>query len=183
MNSLKRSLVVGTVFGALVFVVAFVGGFAITAAFGPGTSGVITATSTSALVVLAGHLAARFPTLLTANFVFAALAIPTSLFGPFGPLKILFGIGTGLIYEGIVALMQRSDKSFIISAGASAFVSVYLIFFGSSILIGVVSPTLQKYLHIFALVYGVLGALGGVLGNYLFRRIENTPTVKNLDSN
>ena len=176
----KKSLVIGVVFGALVFVVAFLGGFAITSAFGPGTSGVITATLTSALVVVAGQLAPRFPTLLTTNLIFAALAIPTSLFGPFGPLKILFGLGTGLIYELCVTVLRRSRISYIVAAGLSAFVSVYLIYYGSSTIVGKVPTNLEKYLHYFAFVYAALGALGGYLGIYLFRRLQNHAVVKRL---
>lgn len=76
MPSLQKSLVAGVVFGTLVFVIAFLGGAAITSTLGPGTSGIVTATLTTAAVIIAGKLSPRFPTLLTANMTFAILAIP-----------------------------------------------------------------------------------------------------------
>lgn len=178
MITTKKSLIAGVFFGILVFVVAFLGGFAITAAFGPGTSGIVTATLTSALVVVAGQLVPRFPTLLTVNVVFSLFAIPTSLFGPFGPLKLLFGVGTGLMYEFCVFVLRRSQWSYVVAAALSAFISVYLIYFGSVAILGKPSENLGKYLHYFAFVYAVLGGAGGYLGTYIYRRIENHRVIK-----
>lgn len=181
--TIRNSLIVGSTFGTAVFVVAFIGGAGITAAFGPGTSGVITALFTTALVVLSCLFAPRFPTLLTANLVFALLAIPTTLFGPFGAAKLLFGLLTGLIYEACRKLFpNRPNLGLISGAALSAFASVYLIFFGTSILGGSPSATLAKYLHYFAVIYSLLGILGALLAIKLYEKLKNHPTVKRLQS-
>lgn len=177
MPSLQKSLVAGIMFGALVFVIAFLGGAAITSTLGPGTSGILTATLTTATVVIAGKLSPRFPTLLTTNMSFAVLAIPTTLFGPFGFAKILFGIVTGLIYEIIVGLTKRSNFGYWVAAALSAFVSVYLIFYGTLLFNETPSPKLASYLHYFALVYAALGALGAGLGLFVFKKISDHPSV------
>ena len=106
------------------------------------------------------------------------MAIPTLIFGPFGPIKILFGIGTGLIYEVTTFALKRTPMSYIVAAGVSAFVSVYLIYFGSIWLVGAPSPTLAKYRDYFAVAYAILGALGGFIGTRVFIRIQrNTASV------
>lgn len=181
---IRNSLIVGSTFGAAVFVVAFIGGAGITAAFGPGTSGIITALFTTTLVVLSCLFAPRFPTLLTANLVFALLAIPTTLFGPFGAAKLLFGLSTGLIYEACrwKLFPNRPNLGLMIGAALSAFASVYLIFYGTSILGGSPSATLAKYLHYFAAIYSLLGVGGAWLAIKLNEKLKNHPTVKRLQS-
>lgn len=177
MISLQKSLVTGTMFGALVFVIAFLGGAAITSTLGPGTSGIVTAALTTATVVIAGKLSPRFPTLLTTNMSFAILAIPTTLFGPFGFAKILFGIITGLLYEIIVGFTKRSNIGYWIAGASSAFISVYLIFYGTILFNETPSAKLASYLHYFALVYAVLGAFGAWFGLFMFEKINKHPSV------
>lgn len=183
MPTIRESLIVGATFGAAVFIVAFVGGAGITAAFGPGTSGVITALFTTALVVFSGLLVPRFPTLLTVNLVFALLAIPTTLFGPFGAAKLAFGLITGGVYEICRRFFQsRPNVGLTVGAALSAFISVYLIFYGTTLLGGSPSATLAKYLHYFAVVYSILGFAGALLAIKLFTKLASHPTVIKLRS-
>jgi len=170
-STIVQIILVSAIFGALTFVVAFAGGIVITSTFGPGTSGVFTIIITNIVVVSGGMLLPKFGTLFGINIVFSILAIPTTLFGPIGPAKIVIGIVTGFLYEIIIALFRSRNKlSFAVAGSVSAAVSVFVIYVVTGLTDATVSNTLERFLFAFAGVYAVLGAIGGVVGVVVFQR-------------
>lgn len=170
----KRLLYVACVFAAATFAASFVLGSGITLAFGPGTSGVATIIITTTLIVIGANIVDRRYYFTLTVTLFTVLAIPTTMFGPPGVHKILIGLVTGITYDFVWALCDRMSRlkrvALPLAAALSTAVSITLIY-GLMLLVFPEHKglgTLQKYLPYFILVYGVLGFLGALLGNWIY---------------
>jgi len=154
-----RDYLFSGILAATIFAVAFLLGAGIIAATGiPATGGLGNIFAAVFLVVLACEIAPRkFLSTLTLAVMFA-LAIPTTIGGPLGPLKILSGIVIGLTFDVIILLGRRSRTSMVIGASLAAVVSLLSVYVGL-IVLGL--PGIERLRPLLAPLAGVQAILGG----------------------
>jgi hypothetical protein len=170
LNWTKKRFFVTLVFAATTFAASFVLGSGITLAFGSGTSGVATIIITTVLIVIGGSIVETRGYFLVAVTLFTVLAIPTSMFGPPGPHKVIIGVLTGLVYDVIWDVTGRKRLSLPSAAAVSTAVSILLIY-GLIVMFFPEYPkleTLRRLLKYLVPVYGVLGFFGGMLGQWIY---------------
>jgi hypothetical protein len=164
----KKRTLAALFFGVATFAISFVLGNGITMAFGPGTSGLLTIVITTILVVCAARiteLAGVFTLMVT---LFTFLAIPTNLFGPAGPQKVLIGLATGLTYDIVWEAFKRNKWSLPFAAALSTAVSIVLIWRLMVFLDHPKAEYLAKYIYYMIPAYGILGFLGAMCGNWVY---------------
>lgn len=182
--NLKRAFI-ATVFAAATFALAFVLGNSITVAFGPGTSGFVSAIFTTILVVVSANIVQRFGVFTLMVTLFTVLAIPTNMFGPPGPHKIIIGLITGLTYDIVwygLCSVKFEKVALPIAAAVATGVSLLLVY---QLLVYLGHPkmeTLGKIVLWMTPIYAILGLLGGWLGNLIYARIKHLSVVKQLES-
>jgi len=160
------------VFAIATFAASFLAGAGITAAFGPGMSGVATIIVTTIVIVVGANIAGTRPYFTIAVTIFTLLAIPTSMFGPPGPYKVVVGLITGIAYDLAWELTGRRRFSLPIAAAVSTAVSIFCIYK----LMVIAFPThprlpdLQRLLPYLIPAYAVLGFIGGWIGNKVYTR-------------
>lgn len=178
-----KSLFVIAVFSAATFAASFALGNAITIALGPGTSGIATIIITTVLVIICGRLVERIGVFTLTVTLFTVLAIPTNLFGPPGPHKIVIGLITGITYDAVWNLTGRKKFSLPSAAAVATAVSISLIF---GLLLYLNHPRkeyLQGILKYIIPLYAILGFVGGLLGNWIYdRSLSRLSVVKQLKS-
>lgn len=178
---IKYLLVCG-VFSAATFAISYILGGAITASLGPGTSGIVTIIITTVLVIICARIvnAPGVMTLVVTLYTF--FAIPTTMFGPPGIQKVVIGIITGIIYDLVINLGKRKKWSFPFAAFFATAVSLILIFYLLVILQHPRAEYLRKMLYFMVPVYGFLGFIGGILGNWLYEKsLSRLSVVKALE--
>ena len=173
------------VFSTATFAASFVLGNAITAALGPGMSGLATIIITTILVVICAKLVeARGVFTIMVTF-FTLLAIPTTMFGPPHPLKIVIGVITGLVYDltwFILGKIMRLNKIALpVAAALSTMVSIISIYFLMKYLIYPKVEYLRSVLYYIIPVYGILGFIGGAIGESIYNKsLSNMSLIKQL---
>ena len=171
------------IFSAATFAASFVLGNAITIAFGPGTSGIATIVVTTILVVICAKLVETRGVFTILVTLFTVLAIPTTMFGPPSPLKILIGFATGFVYDLVWYLIPSKKFSLPLAAALSTIVSIVLIFFLMSFLSYPKADYLRSILYFVIPLYGTLGFLGGVIGEKIYdKSLANLSLIKQLKS-
>lgn len=171
------------VFAAATFAASFSLGNAITLALGPGTSGIATIIITTVVVVIGARIIGAIGVFTLMVLLFTALAIPTNMFGPPGPQKLLIGAATGFVYDLLWNLGKRKRFSLPIAAAIATAVSILLIFWLMVFLNHPRKDYLYSILGYTLPVYAVLGFLGALLGNWIFDRyLSRLSVVKQLQS-
>lgn len=171
------------VFAAATFAIAFVLGNSITMAFGPGTSGIVSAVVTTMLVVICANIVERLGVFTVLVTLFTILAIPTQLFGPAGPHKILIGFATGVTYDLVWYGISRTPLKNIalpVAAAAATCVSILLVLWLMTYLDHPRVDFLRRVIAYVAPLYAVLGFVGALLGNAVYRRIKDLSAVARL---
>lgn len=171
------------VFAAATFAASFALGNAITMAAGPGTSGIATIIITTVLVVICARLVETTGVFTLIVTLFTILAIPTNLFGPPGPHKVLIGLITGLVYDVVWNLGARKKFSLPIAAAIATVVSILLIFGLMTYLHYPRADYLKSVLKYIGPMYAVLGFAGGLIGNWIYdRSLSRLSVVQQLKS-
>jgi hypothetical protein len=165
--TLKRFFLTGAL-SAATFAAAFVLGNAITLTLGPGTSGLVTIIVTTVLIVVCARLVETVGVLTVAVGLFTVFAIPTNLFGPPGPQKVLIGVLTGLSYDLVWNLSGRRKWSLPAAAAISTALSIVLIFGLMVLLDHPRKDYLRSILAFTVPLYAVLGVVGAVIGNRIY---------------
>ncbi len=186
--SLKKIFIV-SVFSSATFAVSFAFGEAITATFGPGTSGIITIIMTTILVVICGKIVDVLGTFTLLVLIFSILAIPTTIFGPPGPQKIFIGLGTGIIYDILWYILDKNPfeklkriSPAISASGATGF-SIFLMLELLKWLNYPKKEILEKWFVPFLIIYSALGFFGGYLGNWIYENhLKDINIIKQLKS-
>jgi len=180
--STKDYAICGVV-GVVTFAVSFLLGGAITAVAGPGTSGIVTIVVTTMLVIIGAKIVNRFGAVTLMVTVFSVVAIPTTMFGPPGPQKVLIGITTGIVYDLTISVLQRRKIGYIMAGGLSSLYAILAIF---TVLVWLRLPSAERLRHLliyFVPVYTLLGGIGGWLGVHVFdRRLSKLAVVRNLQN-
>jgi ABC-type thiamin/hydroxymethylpyrimidine transport system permease subunit len=166
----KKRLFVSVIFASATFAVSFVLGNAITLAMGPGTSGLFTIIVTTILVVVCARIVGLFGVFTVVVVLFSILAIPTNMFGPPGPQKIVIGFMTGLTYDIVSAIGRNWKYSMPSAAAIATMVSIGLIAWLLVLLNHPRKDYLLAILYWLVPVYGVLGFLGGMLGDAIYNK-------------
>lgn len=162
--NLKR-FITALFFAVATFAISFVLGNAITTMFGPGTSGFVSIFFTTVMVVVAARITEARGVFTIVVTVFTILAIPTNLFGPPGPHKIIIGFFTGLTYDVVWELMKRKRWSLPVAAFVSTALSLVLVFFLMKYLNHPKLETLQKIILYAIPIYGIMGFFSAWIGN------------------
>ncbi len=178
--NLKRFFLTA-VFAAATFVASFVFGNAITVALGPGMSGIVTIIITTILVVICARLVETMGVFTLMVFLFTFLAIPTNMFGPPGPHKIVIGLITGIVYDVVWNLTGRRKFSLPFAACVATAISIFLIF---GLMVYLDHPRkeyLQTILKYIVPLYAFLGFIGGWLGYWIYeKRLASLSIVQQL---
>lgn len=167
--TLKRFFLTA-VFTAATFAASFVLGNAITIALGPGSSGIATIIVTTVLVVICARLVETFGVFTLIVFLFTLLAIPTNMFGPPGPHKIIIGLITGIVYDTVWNITGRKKFSLPFAASIATAVSISLIF---GLMVYLDHPRkdyFQATLKFIIPLYAILGFVGGLIGDWIYKR-------------
>lgn len=165
-----KKLLTISFFSAAIFGLAFVLGNAITTAFGPGMSGFISTIFTTLLIVVSAKVTEMRGVFTITITLFTILAIPTSLFGPPGPQKIIIGLLTGLCYDLVWELMGRSKHSLKVAAFIATALSLILVYFLMTKLDHPKLESLKNIIYWAPFVYGLLGAIGAMLGESIYSK-------------
>lgn len=180
--SMKRFFV-AIVFAVTIFAVTFALGAAVTAALGPGTSGILTIIITTILIIIAAELVQARGVFTVVVTLFSILAIPTSIFGPPVIAKIGIGFVTGLAYDLVWELCGRRPRGFIVAAAVATAVSILSIFV---VMTWVNHPRLdfmRKAIWYLIPLYAALGGVGAWLGHsVVWKRLERAGFVKQLQA-
>lgn len=163
-----KKVFIGLVIAAATFGAAFLAGNAITMTLGPGTSGLATIIITTVLVVIGARIVDRVGIFVLMVTFFTVCAIPTTLFGPPGPQKVIIGLLTGLTYDLVWLIFARRPKGLPYAALVATVVSVGLIY---GLLVYLDHPRVEymgSILKYLVPLYAALGWVGGWLGNWLF---------------
>jgi ABC-type thiamin/hydroxymethylpyrimidine transport system permease subunit len=163
-----KRLFLTAVFAAATFAASFALGNAITLTLGPGTSGIATIIVTTVLVVICARLVETPGVFTLIVTLFTVMAIPTNLFGPPGPHKILIGLLTGLTYDLVWNITGRRRFSLPIAAALATAVSILLIFGLMTYLHHPRADYLKSVLKYIGPMYALFGFLGGVIGNWIY---------------
>ncbi|MDP2896996.1 MAG: hypothetical protein Q8Q12_10640 [bacterium] len=168
----RKELFVCVVFACATFAASFVLGSGITLALGPGTSGVATILITTVIVVIGANIVGTIGYFTLVVTLFTVLAIPTNMFGPPGPHKVIIGLSTGLVYDLAWNLTARKRFSLPFAAAVSTAASILLIFL-FMVWFFPEHPkreTIAGLLKYLIPVYAVLGFIGGVLGDWIYKK-------------
>jgi hypothetical protein len=164
------AFIVSGAIAALTFGVSFLLGSAITSSVGPGMSGIATIIVTTAIVVAGAKIVDRFGVMLLIILLFAAMSIPTTMFGPPGPLKLLVGLATGVFYEITIWVLRRTRLAFAIAGGlgaATAIAAIWLLLIALHAQGAAKIADAAKYIFV---LYFVLGVIGGLFGYMIWER-------------
>jgi len=167
----RKKFFLTAIFAAATFAASFALGNAITIALGPGTSGIVTIIITTILVVICAKLVETPGVFTLVVCLFTIFAIPTNMFGPPGPHKIIIGITTGFAYDFLWNITGR--KKFIslpTAAGIATGLSIVLIFCLMVYLDYPKKDYLQSILKYIIPLYVILGAIGGLIGEWIYER-------------
>lgn len=165
---LNHYLICGA-FSAATFAISYVLGAAITGSLGPGTSGIVTIIITTILVIVCAKIVENMGVLTLVVTLYTIFAIPTTMFGPPGIQKVIIGFITGLIYDIIIFIGKRKKWSYPIAAFFATAISLILIFYLLVLLKHPRADYLRKMIYIMVPLYGALGFIGGILGNWLYK--------------
>ena len=169
------------VFAALTFAAAFTLGGAITAAFGPGMSGIATIIVTTVVVVVGAKIVDKFGAMVIMVTVFSVLAIPTTMFGPPGFQKIAVGLGTGIVYDIVISASGRRNWGYTLAGGVGALLAIFEIWGLLALLKLPGADKIGALVAFIAPLYFALGLVGGYLGVWLFSRsLKDLAIVRNL---
>lgn len=170
MNWTIRKLVAASFFGVAIFGLAFILGSAITTAFGPGMSGFISTILTTVMIIISAKITNARGIFTFTVTLFTILAIPTNLFGPAGPQKIILGLVTGLSYDLVWELMKRSKHSLKIAAFVATSISLVFVYFLMKFLNHPKISSLASIIYWAPFVYGILGVVGAYIGESIFKK-------------
>lgn len=182
----REPLVCGATAG-LTFAASFVFGGAITTALGPGTSGIVTIVITTIVVVFGAKLVDEIGALTLIVTLYSIFAIPTNMFGPPGPAKIIVGILVGISYEITVfgfKRLGREDLGYISAGAVGAIFAIFLIW-GVLILVdpqGATASRLGDVILWIWIPYGILGVIGGWVGIRVYNQLEDVGPFPDLQS-
>jgi len=164
----RKRTIAALFFSVATFAISFVFGNAITMAFGPGTSGVVTIIFTTIIVVCGARITELRGVFTLMVTLFTVYAIPTNMFGPAGPQKVLIGLATGLVYDIVWEILGRRKWSLSWAAAISTAVSIVLIWQLMILLDHPKASNLSKYIYYLIGLYGVLGFIGAIIGNWIY---------------
>lgn len=165
---------------AVVFLVSFLFGAGIIAATGiPATGGLGNIFAAVFLLVVGFHIVPkRFFGTVTLALMFA-LAIPTTIGGPIGPLKVVNGILIGLTFDLFVILGRKAYWSKVLGASLAAVVSLWGVYWGL-IILGL--PGIERLAPLMvplSAAQAILGLVAAVIAIRTYRyRLEDWPAVR-----
>ncbi len=106
-----RAMMLAGVNTALLYVLNFVSGQALSAIFAiPGLSGIVTGFTVPFFLALTFLITRGYGTFTVMWTLYSVAAIPTLLMGPPGPYKVLIGVSAGLVFDAIVYLSRGSNR-------------------------------------------------------------------------
>ncbi len=164
---------------AVVFAVAFLLGTGIIAATGiPATGGLGNIFAAVFLLVLGFQICPRrFYGTLTLGIMFA-IAIPTTIGGPIGPLKVVNGAVIGLVFDLAVILGRQRQAAQVLGAGMASVVSLWGVYLGLVILALPGVENLKPLLLPLSLAQFLMGVFAAFLAIRLFKdRLYAWPAV------
>jgi len=111
------------------------------------------------------------------------LAIPTTIGGPLGPLKLANGVLIGIVWDGVVTLGRRRNGAIILASAIAAVVSLLAVYGG---LVLLKLPAVEKLRPLLAPL-GAVQAVLGLLASYLSlktydKRVATWPSVRRFQS-
>lgn len=181
-NFSTKELIVCALFGAMVFIEAFVLGSAVIAATGISATGSLLNMLFAVLISVIGiKIVDKFGAATIILTIEGILTVPTLINGPTGIQKILMLFAVGLIVDIILSATKRSNKGFIL-AGIMAAISAVSLIFLSLVILGLPGASqLQAILIPLIAVNAVLGGLGAYLGLWIYdRKLKDRAFVKQM---
>lgn len=169
-----KKLIAASFFAAAIFGLAFVLGNAITSTFGPGMSGFVSTIFTTLLIVISARITQTKGIFTFTVTLFTILAIPTNLFGPAGPHKIIIGFITGLSYDLVWELFKRNKHSLKVAAFIATAISLILVYFLMKFLNHPKISSLASIIFWAPIVYGFLGVIGAIIGDSIYNKYLKT---------
>jgi len=166
-------------FAVSTWVLTLAFGFPITAALGPGTSGLITTVITTIVVVIGIRIINKPFAAFLIVLLFSILSIPFPFFGPIGFHKIILGAVVGIIYEihNLPFLRISSYWRLVIASALATCVSLWVMY-GMMLIFNLPGiDKLKSFVLIGSLIYGLLAAIGAIIGQKIYYK-----TLKNLKS-
>ncbi|MBN2095401.1 MAG: hypothetical protein JW727_05105 [Candidatus Aenigmarchaeota archaeon] len=170
-NFSVRELAVCALFGAMIFAEGLILGTAVISLTGiPATGSLLNMFFALMLIVIGIKLVPKFgaATLITA--ILGVLSIPTVINGPPGVQKVLITFLLGFLFDVIVYLGSRSNKSHIVAASVGA-PGLILMVYVELLVLGLPGlAQLQPVLVPLMLANLVLGAAGAYTGLWVYEK-------------
>ena len=148
----------------------------------PGAAGIIMGLMSAMCMVLSNLIMRRFGAATIMTCIYSILALPLPLLGTPGFFpKILVATGGGLIADVVFLIFRKSERLAAIFTGAIGQLAIALLFFGLGVLFNM--PGIEaviKILLMSCVALTIMGAVGGVIGLYVYRKIENTALIRRI---
>lgn len=176
-----RQLIFITLIGVLLF---------LTELFISGLSGLIVAGSGFLLVaifwttiaLIGGLTRKKFGTFTLMAFIYGALAIPTTVFGPPGIYKIFLALLTGFSVDLTIFIFNYKKIGYYFGAAIGQIVGL-LLFVLAFILFGFPGKLeLISSLWFLIPLYGIEGIIGAWIGFMIYNKIKNKSVIKQLQA-
>lgn len=177
-----KELVVCALFGASMFIIAFVLGQALVAITGiPMIGGIMHALIEALLLVIGVSIIRKFGSATLIFLIAGILSTPTASAGPPGLYKIIFVLAIGVLFDIIITLIGRKKIGYIIAAAVSFSASIPIMYTLLVYLNLPVAEKLQSAMFLFMLVYAALAAIGAYLGLWLYdKKLKNKAFVRQM---
>ncbi len=183
MNPWKtKHFILAGILAAATFAAAFGLGAGIIMATGiPATGGIASIFAATLLIIIGMKIAPRFGfATLTVGLVFT-LAIPTIIGGPPGIHKIVNGLLIGLVMDIVALLGRRTRVAYILAGSLGAMTSILSVYAALVLLRLPGVDRLRPLLPVLTILQGVMGALAGWVGIFLFeQRLKKLEAVRRI---
>lgn len=179
----RKFAFVGIVVAIILAIQAF--GLLFVSIFGFGAAGPIMFFVTPALFIICSRVVEETGAISLAAFILGLIFLPLPALGPPGFLpKFVFIMGAALLFEGVYYLLKDGNRTIAGGVSGGIFVAVLMLLAifilrmfdipGDNVLLRVGAPI--------ALVGFVEGLLGGIVGEKIYKRIEDRPVVTRFQS-
>jgi hypothetical protein len=178
-----KELVFIALMGVILFLIEFLISSVISTALGlPAVGFLFVIIFWTTLAVLGGIIIRKIGTFTLMAFIYAFLAIPTTVFGPPGIYKIIPAVLVGFFIDIFVFIFKYRKWAYCIGAALGQLVGLFL-FIAAYFIMGF--PGKEEMIQsIWFLIasYGVLALLGAWIGIRLYSKLKNKKVVKQISN-